>query len=48
MLAHAGPVTPARRGYRCVDLIGGGRLELRVTGGASAGWVVTSVAKVVD
>lgn len=33
-------------GSRCVDLVPGGRLELGVNGGASAGWVVTSVTKV--
>jgi hypothetical protein len=38
-------VDPAH-GYRCIDLVPDGRLELGVTGGASAGWVVTSVAKV--
>jgi hypothetical protein len=38
-------VDPAH-GYRCVDLVPGGRLELGVTGGASAGWVVTTVTKV--
>ena len=43
---HGCSFLDAARGYRCVELVPGGRLELGVTGGASAGWVVTSVAKV--
>jgi hypothetical protein len=35
-------------GFQCVDLVDGGRLNLRVVGGASIGWTVASVTKVSD
>jgi hypothetical protein len=38
----------ADHGYDCFDEIPGGSLVMRLTGGASVGWVVTSVAPVVD
>jgi hypothetical protein len=38
----------ADHSYDCFDAIPSGSLAMRLTGGASAGWVVTSVAPVVD